>query len=50
MAPPIIIRMLVSRGGNNVRIISSLIDSHKDDLLSFTIYLQGNHEAMEVEW
>ena len=34
---------------DDVRIISSLLHSHKDDLLSFTLYLQGNHEAMEVE-
>ena len=39
------------RGGkcpcNDVRIISSLLDSHKDDLLSFTVYLQGMNAAME---
>ena len=44
---------LSNRGGkcpcNDVRIISSLLDNHVDDLLSFTVYLQGTDAAMEVE-
>ena len=32
-----------------VHIINFLLDSHKDDLLSFTVYLEGTDTAMEVE-
>ena len=42
-----------NRGGkcpcNDVHIINSLIDSHKDNLLSFNVYLQGMDAAMEVK-
>ena len=41
------------RGGkcpcDDVRIIRFLLDSHKDDLLSFNVYLQSMDAAMEVE-
>ena len=34
---------------NDDRIISSVLDNNIDNLLSFTVYPHGTHEAMEVE-
>ena len=44
----LVLRRVIQRW-DDILIISSLLYSYKDDLLPFAVYLQGLHEAMEVE-